>query len=100
MLKRNISAATGVIASIAPAASPAGAPNQRRTAANRSQTAPTPSSACGTSMLQLENPNTLPDRAITQREAGGLSTVMKDEESSEPKKKAFQLRVAAWTAAA
>ena len=51
-------------------------------------------------MLQLEKPNTRPERAITQSEAGGLSTVMKDEESSEPKKNAFQLCVAACTAAA
>ncbi len=37
---------------------------------------------------------------ITQSATGGLSTVMKFEESNEPKKKAFQLFVPAWTAAA
>ena len=51
-------------------------------------------------MLQLLNPKIRPDIAITQRDAGGLSTVMKFEESSEPKKNAFQLLVPAWTAAA
>ena len=51
-------------------------------------------------MLQLLKPKIRPDSAITQIEAGGLSVVMKLEESSEPKKKAFQLRVPASTAAA
>ena len=37
---------------------------------------------------------------ISHSEAGGLSTVMKFEESIEPKKNAFQLFVPAWTAAA
>ena len=36
---------------------------------------------------------------MTQSAAGGLSTVMKLEASNEPKKKAFQLLVPAWTAA-
>src|ERR1700761_3203840 len=100
LLKRNMSAATGVVASSAPAASPAPAPNQRLTPAYSSQTAATPSRAWGTSMLQLLKPKIRPDSAITHSEAGGLSTVMKFEESSEPKKKAFQLFVPAWTAAA
>ncbi len=100
MLKRNISAATGVSASIAPAASPAAGPNQRLTAANSSHTAATPSSACGTSMLQLLKPKIRPDSAITQIDAGVLSVVMNEEESSDPKKNAFQLRVPASTAAA
>ena len=51
-------------------------------------------------MLALEKPNTRPESAITQSEAGGLSTVMKFDESIEPKKKAFQLFVPASTAAA
>ena len=100
MLKRNISAATGVIASSAPASRPAPAPNQRLIAAYSSATAATPSSACGTSMLQLLKPKIRPDSAITHSDAGGLSTVMKLEESSEPKKNAFQLFVPACTAAA
>ena len=41
-----------------------------------------------------------PDSSITHSDAGGLSTVMKFDASSEPKKKAFQLFVPAWTAAA
>ncbi len=51
-------------------------------------------------MLALLKPNNRPESAITHSDAGGLSTVMKLEESSEPKKNAFQLLVAAWTAAA
>jgi hypothetical protein len=46
-------------------------------------------------MLQLLKPNSLPESAITHSEAGGLSTVMKLEESIEPKKNAFQLLVPA-----
>ena len=37
--------------------------------------------------------------SITQSDAGGLSTVMKFDESNEPKKNAFQLFDPAWTAA-
>ena len=51
-------------------------------------------------MLKLLKPKMRPESAITQSDAGGLSTVMKLEESSEPKKKAFQLSVPACTAAA
>jgi hypothetical protein len=51
-------------------------------------------------MLQELNPKRRPDSAITQSEAGGLSTVMKLEASNDPKKNARQLFVAAWTAAA
>jgi len=40
-------------------------------------------------------PNIRPDISITHKEAGVLSTVMKLEESNEPKKKAFQLLVPA-----
>ena len=36
---------------------------------------------------------------MTHSDAGGLSTVMKLEESNEPNKNAFQLTVPAWTAA-
>ncbi len=99
-MKRNISAATGVSAKIAPASRPAPGPNQRLIEAYSSPTAATPSSACGTSMLQLLKPNMRPDSAITHSDAGGLSTVMKFEESSEPKKNDFQLSVPACTAAA
>ena len=51
-------------------------------------------------MLQLLKPKMRPDSDITHSEAGGLSTVMKFEASSEPKKNAFQLLVPACTAAA
>ena len=50
-------------------------------------------------MLHEFSPKMRAEISITHREAGGLSTVMKFEESDEPKKKAFQLLVPAWTAA-
>jgi hypothetical protein len=100
LLNRNISAATGVSASTSPAMSPAAGPNQRLTAAYSSSTEATPSSACGTSMDHWLKPNIRPDISITHSEPGVLSTVMKLEESNEPKKNAFQLLVPAWTAAA
>ncbi len=100
LLNLNIRAATGVSASTSPAISPAACPNQRRTAAYSSTTEPTPSSACGTSIDHLLKPKIRADSSITHKEAGVLSTVMKLEESNEPKKNAFQLFVPAWTAAA
>jgi hypothetical protein len=51
-------------------------------------------------MLHEENPKIRPDSAITQSDAGGLSTVMTLPASKEAKKNAFQLRVIDWTAAA
>ena len=98
--KRNISAATGVSASTAPAISAAAAPNQRRTAAYSTPTAATPSSACGTSRLHELKPKIRPDSSITHSDAGVLSTVMKLLESREPNRNAFQLFVPACTAAA
>ena len=50
-------------------------------------------------MLQELTPKRRAERSITQSEAGGLSTVMKFEESNEPKKNAFQLFEPASTAA-
>src|SRR5581483_7606459 len=99
LLNRNISAATGVTASTAPAMSPAACPEVRRTAAYSTPTAATPSSACGSRMAKEFTPNSRADSSISQSEAGGLSTVMKFEASEEPKKNAFQLFVPAWTAA-
>ena len=51
-------------------------------------------------MLHELSPKTRADSSITHSEAGGLSTVMKLEESNDPKKNAFQLCVPACTAAA
>ena len=51
-------------------------------------------------MLQLLKPKIRPERPITQVEAGGLSTVMKLEESKAPKNQAFQLTEPAWAGAA
>ena len=49
-------------------------------------------------MLQELTPKMRAEISITHNAAGGLSTVMKLDESNEPKKKAFQLLVPAWTA--
>ena len=50
-------------------------------------------------MLHEESPKIRADSSMTHSEAGGLSTVMKLDESEEPKKNAFQLLVPACTAA-
>src|SRR5919112_5324231 len=100
LLNLNISAATGVSARSAPVINPTAGPATRRTVAHSSATEPTAMSACGASMLHDEKPNIRADSAITQSEAGGLSTVIALAESSEPKKNAFQLCVPACTAAA
>ena len=76
LLKRNMSAATGVIARIRPERRAARCPNQRLTVAYSSATAAMPSSACGSSMLKLEKPNTREESSISHSDAGGLSTVM------------------------
>ncbi|GAA3094945.1 hypothetical protein GCM10020254_45200 [Streptomyces goshikiensis] len=55
--------------------------------------------ACGTRICQEPSPNSRTDSAIGHRAAGGLSTVMELPASEEPKKKAFQLSLPAWTAA-
>ena len=99
LLNLNINAATGVNAMAVAATSPAPADAQRRTVAYRTATAATPSRAWGTRMLHEERPKMRADISITQRAAGGLSTVMKFDESDEPKKNAFQLLVPACTAA-
>ncbi len=98
-MKRNISAATGVSAKIAPASSAAAGENQRFTAAKSRPTAATPSSACGTSTLHALTPKMRPEISMTQSDAGVLSTVTKFDASVEPKRKAFQLFVPACTAA-
>jgi hypothetical protein len=51
-------------------------------------------------MLHELNPNSRADSAMTHSDAGDLSTVTAFEASNEPKKNAFQLLVAACTAAA
>ena len=97
---RNIRTATGVSASVAPAIRPAPGPAQRRTAARSNATDATPMSASGTSIDHAVNPKIRPESPITQSAAGGLSTVMKFEESSDPNSSAFHDCVPAWTAAA
>ncbi len=99
LLNRNISAATGVSATTAPARSATAGENHRRTVTYSTPTVATPSRAFGTRMLHEFTPKTRADSSMTQSAAGDLSTVMKLEESKEPKKNAFQLLVPAWTAA-
>ncbi len=99
LLKRNISAATGVSASAAPASRPPSGEKRRRTVAYSTPTVAAPISACGARTDQEERPKIRAESTIGHSEAGGLSTVMKFPASEEPKKKAFQLRVPAWTAA-
>ncbi len=99
MLNRNINAATGVNAITAAAIKPAPAEAHRRTVAYSTATVATPSRAWGTRMLHDERPKMRADISMTHSAAGGLSTVMKFDESDEPKKNAFQLLVPAWTAA-
>src|SRR5438132_11439182 len=99
LLNRKISTATGVNARMPPASRPAAGPNQRLTAAYSNATDATPSSACGTRMLHELTPKRRAEMPITHSDAGGLSTVMKFDESNDPKKNAFQLLVDAWTAA-
>ncbi len=99
LLKRNINAATGVSASAVPASRADPAENQRRTARYSTPTAATPSSASGTRMLHEFTPKTRAVNAIGHSDNGDLSTVTAFDASNEPKKNAFQLLVAACTAA-
>ena len=85
---------------MAPASNAAPAENQRRTVAYRMATVATPSRAFGTRMLHELTPKIRAEMSITQRAPGDLSTVMKLDESKDPKKKAFQLLLPACTAAA
>lgn len=91
LLNRNISAATGVNASTAPAIRPAAGLNRRRTEAYTTATVPTPIRASGARIAHEFRPKILTDSSIGHSEAGGLSTVMALPASSEPKNIAFQL---------
>src|SRR5690349_3282713 len=100
LLYRNITVATGVSASTAPAIRPAPGPLLRLTVKYSTATAATPISACGSSMVNALNPNSLPDNPIAHIAAGGLSTVMALPASSDPNSHAFQDCVPACAAAA
>ncbi len=100
LLNRNISTATGVSASTAPASSPAAVPAVRRTVAYSSATVATPISAWGTRTLQLLNPNSRTERPVTHSAAGVLSTVIAFPASDEPKNQAVQFSAPACAAAA
>jgi hypothetical protein len=84
LLNRNISTATGVRAMTPPATSPAAAPNWRLTVAYTTPTVATPMSTSGMRMLNELSPSSRTLRAMTQSEAGGLSTVIEFEASEDP----------------
>jgi hypothetical protein len=98
-LNRNINTATGQHANTPPATNPAAAPNRRRTVAYNTATHPTPSTACGTNTDHAFTPKTRAETSITHNDPGGLSTVMKPEESNDPKNIAFHDDEPACTAA-
>lgn len=99
MLKRNISAATGVSANTAMVRKLTVAVKRRRTAAHSTPAVATAIRTCGNRIAKELRPKSRTDSAIGHSEAGGLSTVMALAESSEPKKKAFQDWLPACTAA-
>src|SRR5689334_2396705 len=99
LLKRNISAATGVSVSTAPAIRPAAAPCQRLTAAYSTPTEATPMRAWGTRIDHEFTPKIRAASTLGHSDRGGLSTVMRLAASELPKNIAFQLWVPAWTAA-
>ncbi len=74
--KRNMSAATGVVATTAPAIRPAAGPAYRRTAAYTTPTVATPISASGSRSVHELIPNTRAASAGSHSDAGVLSTVM------------------------
>ena len=80
------STATGVRASTAPARRPAAAVLQRFTVAWTTPTVATPMMTSGRRIEKELNPKIRTDSAITQREAGGLSTVIELPASELPKK--------------
>src|SRR4029453_9589333 len=99
LLNRNISTATGVRASTAPATRPARAPNWRLARPYRTPTLATPMTTCGKRIANEFRPKILTDSAMTHSDAGGLSTVIEFAPSKEPKKKATQFEEPAWAAA-
>jgi len=62
-----------------------------RTIRNESSTDATPRSASGSRTLHELSPKIRTDRPISMTASGGLSTVMKFDESTEPKNQALQL---------
>ena len=100
LLNLNISAAAGMNAISAAAASAVRGPDQRRASAYTRATHASPMSASGTSIDHVENPKIRPESAITHSEAGGLSTVIRPGASSAPNSQAFHDWVPACTAAA
>ena len=108
LLNRNISAATGETANSAPAPNAAAfsipVPTWERKPIlvewTMSRTLTPARRTCGRSIENEENPKTRALSAMSHSAAGGLSTVIAFAESSEPKRKASQFSVPAWTAAA
>ena len=91
LLKRNMRAVTGVVQNSAPATMPAALPQYRRAKAWHRYVHATPMTAWGSRMAKLERPSTRTDSAMSQIDAGGLSTVMAPPASEAPHRKALQL---------
>ena len=94
-----MSAATGVVINTMPAAMPAALPHARRTVAYSKYVHTTPMSACGNRIANELRPSKRTESAMSQMDAGGLSTVMALPASRLPHKKASQLLEPACAAA-
>ena len=97
--KRNISAATGVSASTAPARIPDRWPKYFRVIRYSSATDATPIRTSGTRIDHGLTPKIRALRPGIHSEAGGLSTVIEFAMSDDPKNHAFHDSEPAWTAA-
>ena len=86
-------------AKAAPAITPASGPSCRLTAACSMRTDATPASAWGRSTANGLSPRIRTDRPIAHTDTGGLSMVMNDAASSDPKNHADRLWLAACAAA-
>ena len=100
LLSRSIATVIGVRVITSAASRAAHGPNTRRTVACSTPTAATPISTDGSSRLHVPKPKRRAKISCTHSAIGGLSTVMYEAESSEPKKNAFQLDAPLRTAAA
>lgn len=76
LLNRNVSAATGVVTNRAPASTPNHVPQTRRAIRKTMNVVATPMIAWGSRIEKELSPNRRTESAMSQMDAGGLSTVM------------------------
>jgi hypothetical protein len=100
MLPRSSATTAGLTASTSAATSPAARPASRRTARCSTSTVRTPSTACGTTSVQVCTPNALASSACGQNAPGSLSSVTVPAGSNAPNAKSRQLVAMLRTAAA